>query len=463
MPRTVNALFTNVHPVRFYTTNFSTLPHYTQWVKEGEDAYDPSEDEGYTTPPEIMVSQDEKQVFSTWDNIPTNVTGICAVYANYDTYWAVRFYNEYKVVDLQWIHNGGSAVDPINREENPIEIPTKTSTAQYDFTFSKWDGDYTNITGATNIYAVYNSTTRRYNVEFYNLENGKEVLLWTHENVLYGSDATYVGATPVKLGVEDSTKYDFTGWNPSYKDIQGYTKCYAVFRYNDYIQDDWTTIAANIENGTATSLYPIGARKEIPVVLDGISYTVDVEIIAYNHDDLADGSGKATLTFFCKDLPDFTHKMYASQINSDGWAGSDLRAFVNGELYEALPEELRDIIQPVIKISDGGANSKTLVETEDYCWIPSYDEVGFAANRTDNLAGQGLRYADTFGYGSDGNASRIKYTSDGHTAGRWWLRSSSYGDSSTLFLRVQNSGGVQSDGLWNAYPVAFGFCIGKNE
>lgn len=457
----IHALFSNVYPVRFYATEDSPTPLHVQWVRDGEDAHDPSDDEGYTTPPEIMISEDEKQVFSAWGELPTNVTEICRVYATYDTYWAVRFYNESTVVDLQWVKAGGSAVNPITRVDNPIATPTKTSTAQYDYIFSKWDGDYTNITIPTNIYAVYNSTIRKYTVTFYNLEDGKEILLYTQENVTYGTNAVDPATsgkipTPIKLGVEDSTKYDFTGWNPSYKNIQGDTKCYAMFRYNDYIKDDWATIAANVEAGV---VYPIGARKEIPITLDGVDYTVDVEIIAYNHDDLADGSGKAALTFFCKDLPDFTHKMYINHTNSDGWPGSDMRTFVNGKLFEALPEELRTIIKPVIKISDGGANKKALMETEDYCWIPSYDEVGFAMNRTDNLVGQGVHYSDTFGYGSDGNSTRIKYLSDGYTIGRWWLRTSSYGDSSILFLRVQNSGGVQSDGLWNEYYVAFGFCI----
>ena len=462
MPRTINALFSNVYPVRFYSD--SSALHHTQWVIEGQNAHDPSEDEDYTIPADIMISQDEKQVFSAWDNIPENVSAICDVHAIYDTYWAVRFYNESAVADLQWIKNGNSAVDPITREENPIEMPTKTSTAQYDFTFSKWDGDYTNVIGSVNIYAIYNSILRKYNVEFYNLEDGKEILLWTQENVSYGSDAIDPVAsgkieTPIKLGVDDPTKYDFRGWNPSYKDIQGYTKCYATFRYNDYIQDDWATIAANVEAGTAIDLYPIGARKEIPIALNGVDYTVDVEIIAYNHDDLADDSGKATLTFFCKDLPDFKHKMYENHTNSDGWPGSDMRAFTNGELFESLPDELKDAIKPVKKISDGGANSKTLITTVDSCWIPSYDEVGFAMNRTDNLEGQGTWYSSTFDYGPDGNSTRIKYLSDGYTIGRWWLRTTSYGDNSVLFLRIQNGGGVQTDGLWNEYYVAFGFCV----
>ena len=50
--------------------------------------------------------------------------------------------------------------------------------------------------------------------------------------------------------------------------------------------------------------YQIGARMIIPIALSGKPDTVaDVEIVAHNHDNLADNYGKATLTFFCKDLP----------------------------------------------------------------------------------------------------------------------------------------------------------------
>lgn len=474
LPRTVNAVFSNVYPVRFYATDSSTLPHHVQWVKEGENAHDPGTDESYTIPSDIMISINEKQVFSAWNNMPANVTAICKVYATYDTYWGVRFYNEpidgagyTQEVDFQWVKNGGNAVDPITRKENPIEKPTKTSTAQYHFTFYVWNGNYNNITAATNIYATYTNTIRKYTVRFYNLEDGKEILLDTQTNITYGTDALdpvlsgRITEEPIKLGVEDSTKYDYIGWNPSYKNIQGDTKCYAMFRYNDYIQDNWETIAANVENGTATSLYPIGARKEVSVTLsDGIKYPIDLEIIAYNHDNLASGDGKATLTFFCKTLPSFSRKMNNDNIKYvGGWLDSDIRSFVNGELYQSFPEELRSIIKPVVKISDRGEGNKALVESVDHCWLLSCDEVGYIPNNTYVLSGQGETYSDTFGYGAEGNSSRIRYTSDGYTVGNWWLRTTYYGDIAVLCHAVKKDGSVGSEGLWYSYNVAFGFCV----
>ena len=446
----VYAQFSNVYPTHFYATVDDITPYYTQWVIEGEDAHDPVAALECEAPSDIIISADEKQVFSAWDNIPTNVIEVVSVYATYDTYWAVRFYNETSLVDLQWVKDGESGQNPITRALNPIQTPTKDSTAQYNYTFSNWDGDYTNVTEARNIYATYNSTIRRYTVYFYNMDE----LLYTVENVQYGSSTSYSGSTPTKLGVDNPEDYIFTGWYPTPENIQGETRCNALFRFTGYLEDDWTTIAENVANGTATDLYPIGARKEIPITFsDGTSITADIELIEYNHDDLADDSGKATLTFFCKDLPDLYRKM--ADENTSGWEGSDMRTFTNGELYNSLPAELQAAIKPVYKIADGGSNNKALVTTVDKCWLASYEEVGLPTN-SNIVSGQGEVYSSTF---SSSNSSRIKYLSDGYTAERWWLRTSYYSMQSVLFYRVQTSGASYCDGPSYTYYVAFGFCI----
>lgn len=497
LPRTVNALFANVYPVRFYSTPSSPTPHHVQWVKEGEDAHDPSTDEGYTTPPDILDTdiEDKKYVFSAWDNLPTSVTSICKVYATYDSYWAVRFYNEpidgkgYKEVDVQWIKETYSAVDPITRAENPIEKPTKESTAQYDFTFSVWEGDYTNVTEARKIYAVYNNTTRRYNVYFCNMTQNN--VLYTVENVLYGGSANYYGPTPTKMGVDDPENYVFMGWSPLPEKIEGETYCYALFRYNAYLfgklgEEDqgwgtieapnwsainsyWTQIDSDVDAFKNNSItedefkkkYPIGGRMLIPVIVDGAEYNADVEIIEYNHDNLADGSGKATLTFMCKNLPGFRKPMYGSSVDNAGWEHSTMREFCNGELFNTFPTELQAIIEPVLKISDGGEVNRALVTTTDKCWLASYPEVGFASI-SEVLPGQGEVYASTY---STNKNSRVKYLPDGYTPYGWWLRSSSYSltSDSALFCRVQASGILYGDIETNKYAVVFGFCIGKGS
>lgn len=503
MPRTVNALFSNVYPVRFYATPTSPTPHHVQWIVEGQDAHDPSQDEGYTVPPEIMISTDEKQVFSSWDELPTNVTKIYSVYATYDTAWLVTFWNKPKegtndvVVDKQWIINGGSAVNPITRAENPIATPTKESTAQYNFVFKKWecgelDDVYANVIAARNIYAAYSSITRSYTVTFWNLNPGGEpIQLGEPQTVLYDHDATdpvdsgEVEA-PIKQGVEDPKKYDFTGWSPSYKKIHGDTQCYAVFRYNSYLfgtledrdNPDWDMINAYwdqigsdvdayklgaITKDALTAKYPIGGRMLIPITLldedtaKTTEYIADVEVIGYDHDDLTDGSGKAALTFLCKDIPGFKSKFYTDK-NTDGWQGSLVRALLKNDVFPALPSNLRDIIKEVDKISDGGLNSKSLITTSDKCWIPSTKEIGCVSNQY-TVEGQGKQYDNTFAYGSDGESNRIKYLPDAVTPGYWWTSTSKYEGDIPLVYGVELNGVPYGQGMWNTFYIVFGFCV----
>lgn len=475
LPRTVNAVFTNVYPVRFYATEDSTTPHYVQWVIEGESAFDPIVS-GDTTVPIKEGTTDKHYTFASWDNIPTNVTSICNVYATYTDTWPVRFYNDNALFEEQWVVNGQSAT-------TPTEIPTKASTAQYDYTFSEWEGDYTNVTEPISIMAVYTSVLRKYTVYFY---NGEE-LIYTVANVTYGTSASYSGSTPVKTNVDNPEEYVFKSWSPEPTEIIGDTHCYALFKFTGYLfgkltetEDEdqgygtvdnpnwttinayWTTIATDIINyqdGTMSeeefiTKYPIGGRMIIPIALSEDNTVVaDVEIVGQNHDNLSDGSGTAPLTFFCLDLPNITYYMNNEGTNIGGWKDSAMREFVNGELFNALPSELQATIKPVYKISDGGYTNKTLITTTDKCWIASYDEVGFAANKY-SLAGQGEAYSAIF----SNNNSRRKVIYDSVEAERWWLRSS-YFNGDSMFYRVTNSGGYYNESASYEYYVAFGFCI----
>jgi hypothetical protein len=227
----------------------------------------------------------------------------------------------------------------------------------------------------------------------------------------------------------------------------------------DLINAYWT----QIDNDTAAykrgeiaqdefeSKYPIGGRMIIHVTLNGVEQIVDVEIIGYNHDNLAEGSGKAVLTFFCKTLPDNIRMNICNDNNKFGWEGCVMREFVNGDLYNALPDSLKSAIKLVRKISDGGATNRKLIYTHDKCWLASHEEVGLPA-KSSFVLGQGELYSSTF---SNNDKSRIKYLSDGYTADRWWLRSSD----DSLFCRITTSGGNYGDTLTFVYPVAFGFCV----
>ena len=483
-PRTLNAVFANVYPVRYYATESSTTPHYVQWVKEGENAYDPIAAGECPPPADIVTENEKKLVFAEWIDIPSTISAITSVYCRYDTYWAARFWNDNTLYLVEWVLDGSNAVEPKDYFEDYVN-PVRASTPQYDYAFSSWNGDFETLFESRNYYAEYYSTIRKYNVYFY---NGTE-LLQTIENVQYGSNAYYTGSTPTKLGVDNPEEYVFKGWLPAAEGITGETNCYALFKFTGYLfgklaetedadqgygtvdNPNWDTINAywsviksdidNYKNGVLSednfiAKYPIGGRMIIPINFSDGIVIADVEIIAHNHDNLSDGSGKAPLTFFCADLPQILHRMNETSTNEGGWEASEMRVFLNSELFGALPDALKSIVLSVSKISDGGVNNKALVATEDNCWLASYDEVGLASS-ANNLPGQGELYSSIFSGNKD---SRKKYITNDTSTGGWWLRTSYYSqNSNSMFWRVTNSGGSYSDIAFNSFYVAFGFCI----
>lgn len=270
---------------------------YRAVVPEGANAVN-AVTAGYIEAPIREGTEDTGYTFKDFGQLPTNIHSNVTVVAQYITTYRVRFMNGESVYNEQWIAAGGSATTPSG-------TPTKASTAQYSYTFSRWDGSYTNITGPVDVIAVYTSTVRKYTVYFYN----GSTLLQTVTNVPYGGSASYTGSTPVMAGVDDPENYVFSGWSPSNTNIQGTTSCYAQYNYigiEDTITDTWEEIFAAIANGTYATKYSIGDTKLLNLGTEG---TVAMQIIAFDTDDLADGSGKAHITWLSEQLLKTSRRM----------------------------------------------------------------------------------------------------------------------------------------------------------
>jgi hypothetical protein len=490
--------------IKFFADKNDKEPFYRQWSVQGDAAEDPVATGAISAPTKVGTS-DKSYKLSNWDNLPTNVQQSVSVYAQYDTYWAARFWNDKTLYLTEWVVDGGVVAEPKDYFDDYIN-PTRKSTAQYDYHFSNWDGDFdTAMLTARDFAAVYTSTLRKYNVYFY--ADAKDVgnedkALYVSRNIPYGSSTSYYGNTPVKPYVDNPDEYVFKGWMPAPHNITGETNCIALFKFTGYlfgklgktldtateygwvdepnwdkINAYWDVIANDIssyKNGTLSesaffTKYPIGGRMLVPINLDPVSTKnmiirespfADIEIIGHNHDDLANGSGKAPLTFFCLDLPNIIRVMNDTSTTVGGWELCSMRTFLNGELFNALPSQLKEIIKPVYKISDGGCENQTLVTTTDSCWILSFDEVGFSTSSQPVVPGQGFAYSDIF---SD-SSSRKKFITDSTEAGRWWLRSV-YMSSTSLYWRVQLSGityqqdASSATNVGSYMYVAFGLCI----
>lgn len=106
--------------------------------------------------------------------------------------------------------------------------------------------------------------------------------------------------------------------------------------------------------------------------------TLEYRIIGINHDDLADGSGKAGLTFEATNDALGDQRINAAETNAGGWEKSELRGRLNtGDLWALLPSELQSNAKAVTKMTDnrGGGSTGTPSATTDKAFLLSTTEV----------------------------------------------------------------------------------------
>ena len=168
--------------------------------------------------------------------------------------------------------------------------------------------------------------------------------------------------------------------------------------------------------------------------------TLEYRIVGIDHDDLADGSGKAGLTFEATNNVLGYLRMNATDTNVGGWEASEMRGRLNsGNLWSLLPAELQSKMEAVTKMTDnkGGGSAGTPSATTDKVFLLSTTEV----------------YGDVQ---SDGTQYEY-YASKGVTTSNYSGASSSYYHSTRSVFpgNSKNFRGVISSGAWgNGYYAA---------
>lgn len=207
------------------------------------------------------------------------------------------------------------------------------------------------------------------------------------------------------------------------------------------ISDSWAEIFAAEENGTYTTKYSIGDTKLLSVN----GNDVYMQIVAFDKDVLADGSGTAPITWVAKGLA-MTHNMNSSSVTTDGWSASAMRTWLRDTILGTIDSTVTSKIKEVTKTYYDVTTSSTLSVT-DNIWIPSAREIFGGSSYEDS----GVDYTSFF---NSANA-RIKYNTTNGSAANWWLRSAS---NATSFRTVYNSGSVTYTGASGSLGVALGFC-----
>lgn len=284
--------------------------------------------------------------------------------------------------------------------------------------------------------------------------------------ILRSTDAvcTFSGTPFASSAIASGTGYIYVpaALVDTYKAASGWNTYAAQIRaIEDYpgIADtySWAGVAANIADGSYASVYKVGDLVPLDLGDEGL---VNMQIAAFDADDLADGSGKAPISWISKELLKTSHRMNPALVTNDdgtyqegtgtigGWAKSELRTYLNGTILPMIPSDVQEMIKSVTKYSNGtdpnGGAAQNAV-SEDSVWIPNRSELNNVAETA------GAKYDVLF---TNAN-SRLKCKIETSSVTTWWTRTRSY---NKAFCKIGTSG-VSSDGISSEmHGIALGFC-----
>lgn len=209
--------------------------------------------------------------------------------------------------------------------------------------------------------------------------------------------------------------------------------------------NSWAAIIKACQEKQVPSTWNVG--DSCNMTINNKTYAID--IIGKNHDDYADGSGKAPLTFQLHDCYADEKDMNSSDTNSGGWKNSAMRTTHLPAILALMPTEVQNGIREVSKKASVGGESSTIETVSDKLFLLS--EVEIFGSIRNSEAGEGTQYDY---YKADNSQAKKRNGS----AASWWERSP-FASSSTDFCMVDDNGDASIDYASYAYGVAFGFCF----
>ena len=206
----------------------------------------------------------------------------------------------------------------------------------------------------------------------------------------------------------------------------------------------------------------------------------DVHIVGILHDERSDGTGRAGITFMTGPID--VRAMNPDQVEEGGWEASELRAWLDSEGMQMLPQDLAGAIVPVRKATNnvGITNSADSVTvTDDRLWLFSArevcgeigwfrDEFGGRFSYLDsvlNAEGEQYEGLEQLGVRHDTDPNHVLALTLAGQRCPWWYRSPyplNANDASDpgVFYQVMASGFPSSVGQANvAAGVVVGFCL----
>ena len=267
------------------------------------------------------------------------------------------------------------------------------------------------------------------------------------------SDMTIAKKISIESGI--THKYTFTilfkdtNANQNYNQGKKFSGVLGIEEYKapDFATDSWSTIIANVKAGNGNE-YAVGSTKEVNLGTTYGTHTLRVANTSTPSECSTTGFSQ-TACGFVLEFADIitTHAMNDIMTNVGGWPATTMRTFVNNDIYNAIPSEIKNaIIDTTVVSSHGSEDTENFTSTDKlYLLAPKeiYSDFSDSYDSAKDLT-RTLDYYTNIGVTTSSYSGAIK--KNGTRAGDWLSRSAISSTSGTFY-------GVDTNGNYNHYSA----------
>ena len=231
-----------------------------------------------------------------------------------------------------------------------------------------------------------------------------------------------------------------------------------------FAEDSWETIVTRIQAGEI-STYNVGDTKEVNLGTTYGTHTLRIANTSTPSECSTTGFSQ-TACGFVLEFADIIidHVMNDTNTNVGGWPATSMRTFVNNDIYNAIPSEIKNaIIDTTVVSGHGSTSGETNFISTDKLYLLSTAELwaqGTSSKINNDSARSATRQLDYYtniGVTTSNYSGAIKKNET--SASSWWLRSA-YSNSTTAFFYVGSSGIYYSNTAISTSGVAPAFRLG---
>ena len=276
-----------------------------------------------------------------------------------------------------------------------------------------------------------------------------------------------------KISIEPNITHEYTvkvtfidtGEPQNYNKNKSFNGKLGIEEYvpTQFEKDSWTAIVANVK-ANKISQYNVGDTKTIDMGTYG-THTLRIANTSTPSECSTTGFSQ-TACGFVLEFADIIieHKMNDTDTNVGGWPSTSMRTFVNNDIYNAIPSEIKNAIIDTTVISGHGKNDTENFTSTDKLYLLAPGEVwsdwktsrGASYDTAKDLTRQ-LDYYTNIGVTTSNKSGAIK--KNGTSASGWWLRAA-YSKTTTYFFSVYDNGDWRASYADSTLGVAPAFRLG---